>query len=210
MFTLPNFVYRQLCLWNIHLGHLSQMPFIDFWENLLWVLCLFRMELCLVPLNGYSLRESAEFLFVVDPYIPPSCVRDLSLPLHLGTWPWEGGQGGAQSPPWGLGDLLLASGFSTPPVRLSSLDSWLCSQPTEGHCPGPGALAQLGGSSVIFDDHLGTPAACIIQIWLYISWSPNKCGLYLHLIFTRFFPSLWWKVRRSCIEFEKWTSRGLI
>ena len=38
---------------------------------------------------------------------------------------------------------------------------------------------------------------------LYVSWT-------CILIFTRFFPSLWWKVRRSCIEFEKWISRGLI
>lgn len=81
MFSLPNFVYRQLCLWNKGLGHLNQVPFIDFWENLLWALCFYAWSFALWL---YSLRESAEFLFMVDPYNPSSCLFPYIWELDLG------------------------------------------------------------------------------------------------------------------------------
>lgn len=67
MFSLPNFVCRQLCLWTIPLGHLSQVPLYRFfWESSMsarllcmellpcdfkWILRVWRIPVCIWPLQ---------------------------------------------------------------------------------------------------------------------------------------------------------------
>lgn len=144
------------------------------------------------------------------------CMRDLPSPLHLRNWP--GGRDWVETQ-MEQSKSSLGTGWPSPGIwvfthssQAALLGSWLHSHLTVSW---PRAWSSSPVWQILCEfwlPPLYSSGVCNSNLTVIsITLKPSECSLYRHLnICQTVFSSLQLQIRRSCIECEKWKSKGLI